>query len=107
MLQKHDELPPFQGPGLDHEINLKPDAPFVSPTKLIHLPPAQREIARKLVEDNQEAKLIQPSNSPYAALMFFVPKHDGSLRPVLDYRWVNSHTVHDKWPLPHIDDIID
>jgi hypothetical protein len=27
-----DKLPPFWGPGLDHKINLKPDAPLVSPT---------------------------------------------------------------------------
>jgi hypothetical protein len=107
--QKHDELPPFCGLGLDYEINLKPNAPSISPTKLIRLPQAQQEIARKLVNDDLEAMLIQPLNSPYAlaAPMFFVPKHNGSLRPVLDYHWVNSHTIHNKWPLPCINDIID
>jgi hypothetical protein len=80
-----DELPPFRGPGLDHEINLKPDAPAMSPTKLICLPPAHREAVRKFIDDDLHAGLIRPSNSPYAAPLFFVPKHDGGLRPVNDY----------------------
>jgi hypothetical protein len=79
-----DELPPRR-PGLDHDINLKPDAPAVSPTKLIRMPPAHRELARKFVDDDLKAGLIRPSNSPYAAPLFFVPKPDGSVRPVLDY----------------------
>jgi hypothetical protein len=73
-----DEIPPFRGPGLNHEINLKPDAPSVSPSKLIRLPPAHRELARKFVDDDLKAGLICPSNSPYAAPLFFVPKHDGT-----------------------------
>jgi hypothetical protein len=33
----HKDKLPQQQPGLDHDINLKPNAPSVSPTKLIHL----------------------------------------------------------------------
>jgi hypothetical protein len=40
-----DSIPPFRGPALDHEINLRPDAPPVSPSKLIHLPSAHRDLA--------------------------------------------------------------
>jgi hypothetical protein len=106
LLRPEDKLPPFR-PGLDHEINLKPNAPSVSPTKLIRLPPAHKEVAETLVREDLAAGLIHPSNSPYAAPMFFVPKHDGKLHPVLNYRWVNSHTTRDKYPLPRIDNILD
>jgi hypothetical protein len=111
-----DELPP-RWPSLDHNINLKPNALSVSLTKLIQLPSAHQELAhqelahqelaQKFIDDDLKAGLICPSNSSYAAPLFFIPKHDGTIRPVLDYRWVNLHTVWDKYPLPWIDDIID
>ena len=41
-----------------------------------------------------------------AAPFFFVKKKDGSLQPVQDYRFLNSITVKNKYPLPLIDDLI-
>jgi hypothetical protein len=75
--------------------------------KLIRLPLAHREAAQKCDDDDLKAGLIRPSKSPYAAPLFFIPKHNGNICPVLDYRWLNSHTIRDKYPLPHIGDIID
>ena len=37
----------------------------------------------------------------------FVKKKDGSLRMCIDYRMLNSVTVKNKYPLPHIDDLFD
>jgi hypothetical protein len=104
--QNFNELPPYR-PGYDHAINLKPDAPAFSPQKIIPLSSQQREDLRAFIDENLESGRIRPSNSPYAAPFFYVPKHDGKSRPVQDYRWLNSHTVRDKYPLPHIDTIID
>ena len=44
--------------------------------------------------------IIRPSSSPVAAGFFFVAKKDGSLRPCIDYRQLNSITVKNKYPLP-------
>jgi hypothetical protein len=42
---------------------------------------------------------IRPSKSPYASPFFFVKKKDGKLRPVQDYRRLNSHMVRNQYPL--------
>jgi hypothetical protein len=49
---------------------------------------------------------IRPSKSPYASPFFFIKKKDGKLRPVQDYRWLNSHMVRNQYPLPLIAQLI-
>jgi hypothetical protein len=44
---------------------------------------------------------------PQASPFFFVPKKDRSVRPCQDYRYVNSHTVKNAYPLPLISDLVD
>ena len=41
-----------------------------------------------------------------ASPFFFVKKKDGKLRPVQDYRKLNAGTIKNKYPLPHIDDLL-
>mmetsp|Transcript_71211 Transcript_71211/g.148592 ORF Transcript_71211/g.148592 Transcript_71211/m.148592 type:complete len:951 (+) Transcript_71211:1853-4705(+) len=53
------------------------------------------------------AKLIEPSDSPYAAPVLFAPKKDGGWRMCVDYRALNRNTVRDKFPLPHHEDLFD
>ena len=50
---------------------------------------------------------IRPSSSAYAPPVMFVPKPDGTLRMVLDYRDLNSQTVKDRYPLPRDHDLFD
>ena len=56
--------------------------------------------------DHLEKGYIRVSKSPYASPFFFVKKKDGKLRPVQDYRKLNSHTVRNQYPLPLISDLI-
>lgn len=39
--------------------------------------------------------------------MLFVRKKDGSLRLCIDYRGLNKVTIKNKYPLPHIDELLD
>ena len=39
--------------------------------------------------------------------MFFLAKKDGTLRMCVDYRGLNNVTVHNKYPLPRIDEMLD
>jgi len=51
--------------------------------------------------------LIEPSASPYGALVLFVTKKDGSLSMCIDYRALNKITVKNKYPLPRTDQLLD
>ncbi|CAF3890410.1 unnamed protein product [Rotaria sp. Silwood1] len=51
--------------------------------------------------------IIEPANGPYAAPVTLQPKKDGSLRFCVDFRQLNSATVHDVYPIPRIDDTLD
>ena len=47
------------------------------------------------------------STSSWGPPMLFVKKNNGSLRLCVDYRQLNKVTVHNKYPLPRIDDLFD
>lgn len=64
----------------------------------------RQEVARQLRE-MQEAKVISPSNSPWASPVVLVRKKDGFLRFCIDFRALNSVTKADTFPLPRIDDL--
>ena len=60
----------------------------------------------KFIDEQLLKGYIEPSKSPYASPFFFVKKKDGKLRPVQDYRTINSYTVRNQYPLPLISDLI-
>ena len=52
-------------------------------------------------------ELITPCHSPYSAPAMLVPKKNGKLRLVIDYRKLNEHTIKSCWPIPSIEEISD
>ena len=50
--------------------------------------------------------LIMESKSRYAVPCFYIPKKDGSLWLVQDYRKLNQVMIKDKMPLPLIGEVI-
>ena len=62
-------------------------------------PDHQRELYKQL-KYYLDKGWITPSNSPYGAPVFFVPKKNGKLRMCIDYRMLNKITKKDKFSLP-------
>jgi hypothetical protein len=101
---RHSPLPPERS--FDLEINLKDPGKTPPFLPIYNLSRKEQQILKEWIDDNLSRGLIRPSSSPSAAPIFFVPKKDGSLRPCIDYRELNSNTVPDGFPLPLISDIM-
>ena len=59
------------------------------------------------IRDNTANGFIRPSKSPAAAPVMFVPRPDGKLRLVVDYRGLNKVTVKNRFPLLLIPEMLD
>jgi hypothetical protein len=90
----------------DHAIELKPGTPSTIPGKIYPLSQLEQEELRKFVQEHQRKGYIRPLKSPYAAPFFFIKKKDGKLRPVQDYWKLNEWTIHNRYPLPLIPQLI-
>lgn len=58
------------------------------------------------LEELLEKGFIRSSSSPWGAPVLFIKKKDGSLRLCIDYRGLKKVTVKNKYPLPHIDELL-
>jgi len=91
----------------DHEINLTEEAPRELNAKAYAMTLKEEETLNQWLDEQLKAGLIVESKSRYAAPCFYIPKKDGSLRLVQDYRKLNQVTIKDKTPLPLIGEVID
>jgi hypothetical protein len=99
-----DRFPPARE--WDHAIDLKPGAPDALDCKVYPMTQDEDTALEKFLDEMVAKGYIRPSKSPYASPFFFVKKKDGKLRPVQDYRRLNSHTVRNQYPLPLIAQLI-
>ena len=87
---------------VQHEIITKDARPVrCGPRRLA---PAGLRKEQDCVQDMLTGGQIEPSDSPWASPVVLVTNKDGSTRFCVDYRWLNSLTVKDAYPLPRIDD---
>ena len=68
---------------------------------------AQRYEIDVHVQDMLDRDIIQPSVSPWAALVVLVQKNDGRDSLCVDYCRLNAHTKKDSYPLPRLESILD
>jgi hypothetical protein len=90
----------------DHKIDLKPKV-HLKRSQAYPLSPQETEALKDYLRENLEKGYIWKSESPISAPMFFVPKKNGSLRPVQDYRKLNAATIENSYPLPLISKLQD
>ncbi|SLM37413.1 retrotransposon nucleocapsid protein [Lasallia pustulata] len=96
---------PERGPH-NHAIDLEPEQqpPF---GKLYSMSPAELDVLKVYLNNAVKAGIICKLISPAASPVMFVPKSDGSLRLVIDYRGLNDITIKNRYPLPLISDMLD
>jgi hypothetical protein len=77
-------------------------------TRSYACPRKYREAWGTLLQQHLDAGRIRPSLSTHTSLAFIIPKADTTvlLRWVNDFRQLNANTIHDRHPLPRIDDIL-
>ena len=100
----YNQLPPHRM--FDHAIDLK-DTFVLKIIKVYPLNPVKKEACKAFVEEHLKTGCIVPFKSPQAALFFFIPKKDGILCPCQDYRYLNSCTIQNAYPLPFISELVD
>ncbi len=91
----------------DHMIELLPEAPKAFDCKIYPMMRGEEDSLREFIDEQLKKGYIRPSKSPYVSPFFFIKKKDGKLRPVQDYRKLNSLTVKNQYPLPLIPELID
>ena len=91
----------------DHKINLTDEVPKELNAKAYAMILKEEEALNQWLDKQLKAELIVKLKSRYAAPCFYIPKKDGSLQLVQDYRKLNQVTIKDKMPLPLIGEVID
>src|ERR1700761_9484522 len=91
----------------DIAIDFTKDAPKILDCKIYPLSLGEQEKLDDYIKENLEKGYIRPSKSQYSSPFFFAGKKDGKLRPVVDYRKLNSFTIPDRYPLPLIQELVD
>lgn len=97
----------------DHAIDLD-DSFKPQRGKIYPISPREQKELDKFLEENLASGRIRPSKSPQAAPFFFTakmeevnaPGSDPGLRPIQDYRYLNSHTIKNRYPLPLLSEIL-
>ncbi|BHF62249.1 hypothetical protein SprV_0200523000 [Sparganum proliferum] len=98
--------PQFRSGEVQHDVvhHIRTSGPpvFARPRRLAL---ERFQAAKAEFEHMLQLGIIRPSESPWAPPMHMVPKATSSdLRPCSDYRALNSATIPDRYPVPHLQD---
>ena len=72
---------------------------------LYSMAPTELKKSKTQLQNLVDKGFIQPSVSPWGALVLFVKKKDGTMRLCIDYPQLNKIPIKNKNPWPRIDDL--
>jgi hypothetical protein len=108
ILQNHDVFSKSKDLGkannFKHKIFTKIDEPIFQ--KQYSIPDMHREYLEKQVQEWLKLGIVQPSTSRYNSPMFLVPKKDGGVRVVQDFRALNANSHDDRYSMKNINKCI-
>ena len=90
---------------MEHSVRLRDREPVFR--KQFRIPEAHRSVLLEHLNNWLKLGVVSPCKSGYNSPIFLVPKKDGSLRPVLDFRAVNEKSLVDKYAQREVADCID
>ena len=107
LLQEYDDL--FSHNDNYGHTNLVEHAIYTEdkpPIKCRHRPinPSLEPTLKTQLRHWLDQDVIEPSSSPWSFPLVAVPKKNGKIRFVIDYRGLNKLTIKDSFPLPNIED---
>ncbi|MCO5554420.1 hypothetical protein L7F22_007950 [Adiantum nelumboides] len=89
----------------NHSINTGKSPPICIAT--CRRLPLEEERINQAVDEMLKKGVIRPSCSDWVSEPHLVKKDDGSFRFCIDFRPLNKINVHDLYPLPRLDDLLD
>jgi hypothetical protein len=105
--QVFGSIPPARPPdkGFEHTIELEGAKPMITPP--YHHPRRFKDEIEKAIKELLAMGRIKPSSSPFVSSVVLVLQKDGTMRICINYRALNKKTIKNRYPIPHIDELMD
>ena len=89
---------------LKHSIPTTTNKPVYLPHRQI--PVQLQSEVRKCLDNWLKQGIIRPSKSPCASQVVIVHKKTSEIRLCVDFRKLNAISIHDSFPLPHVEEAL-
>jgi hypothetical protein len=88
--------------GFEHISELEAGANPVITTPYRH-PKKYKDEIEKAIKELLDIEHIRQSSSPFASLVVFMKKKDGTMRMCIEFQALNKKTIKNRYPIPRID----